>query len=382
MVTGTIQLNGTDLEKRKMLVKFIRIIFGLFAFVYLLLKLPVFGRRTSQDKIQQFNESANFINGKFVNQERTTMDASLRTSLSIARDFIKPNPNRKPAAPLPVERLAFSGEKQDTGTKVTWFGHSAFLIEIDGKRLLLDPMFGTAPSPFPAFGGKRYSEKLPFEIEDLPFIDAVLFSHDHYDHLDYGTIKKLRDKTGRFFVPLGVGSHLERWGVAPGNIEEHNWWDEMEFQGLSLACTPSRHFSGRSLTDRNATLWCSWIITGQEEKIFFSGDSGYGPHFKEIGEKYGPFDLALMECGQYDERWAALHMMPEETVQAHIDVKGKLMIPIHWGAFTLSVHDWTDPVERAQKAAKERGVLICTPKIGETVHVSSEEYPTVPWWKA
>ncbi len=362
--------------------KFIRIIFGLFAFVYLLLKLPVFGRRASQDKIQQFNESANFINGKFVNQERTTMDAGLRTSLSIARDFIKPNPNRKPAAPLPVQRLAISGEKHDGGTKVTWFGHSAFLIEIDGKRLLLDPMFGTAPSPFPAFGGKRYSEKLPFEVEDLPFIDAVLFSHDHYDHLDYGTIKKLRDKTGRFFVPLGVGSHLERWGVAPSNIEEHNWWDEMEFQGLSLACTPSRHFSGRSLTDRNATLWCSWVITGQEEKIFFSGDSGYGPHFKEIGEKYGPFDLALMECGQYDERWAALHMMPEETVQAHIDVKGKLMIPIHWGAFTLSVHDWTDPVERAQKAAKERGILICTPKIGETVHVSSEEYPTVPWWKA
>jgi L-ascorbate metabolism protein UlaG (beta-lactamase superfamily) len=156
----------------------------------------------------------------------------------------------------------------------------------------------------------------------------------------------------------------------------------MDVDGLSLVCTPARHFSGRSLTNRNSTLWCSWVINGQDTNIYFSGDSGYGPHFKEIGEKYGPFDLTLMECGQYHEKWAAIHMMPEETVQAHLDVKGKIMIPIHWGGFTLSLHNWTDPVERAIKAASKHNVFICTPQIGEVVQLNSDAYPQSMWWKS
>ncbi|MDP4170893.1 MAG: MBL fold metallo-hydrolase, partial [Bacillota bacterium] len=249
------------------------------------------------------------------------------------------------------------------------------------KTILLDPMFGTTPSPFPMIGGKRYSGKLPFELDELPEIDIVLLSHNHYDHLDYGTIKKIKHKVQRFITPLGVGSNLEKWGVESSRIEEHDWWDDFHYKGLDFVCTPARHFSGRSLLDRDATLWCSWIINGMETNIFFSGDSGYAPHFKEIGEKYGPFDVTLMECGQYDERWASIHMVPEETVQAHMDVKGKLMIPIHWAAFTLALHDWTDPVDRAVKAATERNVAISTPRIGETIVLGSSDYPTAAWWK-
>ncbi len=167
----------------------------------------------------------------------------------------------------------------------------------------------------------------------------------------------------------------------PAKITEHDWWDEFEFEGLTLASAPARHFSGRSVGDRDTTLWCSWVIVGEQARIFFSGDSGYIPHFKEIGNKYGPFDLTLMECGQYDERWSGIHMMPEETVQAHLDVRGNVMIPIHWGAFTLALHDWTDPVERAARAARERNATLVTPRIGEVVRIGATELPSAAWWE-
>ena len=321
------------------------------------------------------------MKNKYENQIPTGMGMGFKTTLGLMRDMLKGSPNRKPKGALPLAAMPAYRSQEADGARVTWFGHSALLVEIEGKVLLLDPMLGRAPSPVPLFGSKRYGGRLPVEIEELPPIDAVLLSHDHYDHLDAGSIRRLKEKVGRFFVPLGVGSHLIRWGVDPGKVEEHDWWEEFSFAGLTLACTPARHFSGRSLTDRNSTLWCSWVIGGQQTKIYFSGDSGYGPHFAEIGEKYGPFDLTLMECGQYDERWAAIHMMPEETVQAHVDVRGDVMIPIHWAAFTLSLHDWTDPVERALKAAQEKGVRVATPKIGETVTVGDEDYPTTAWWK-
>ncbi|HAQ07839.1 MAG TPA: hypothetical protein DCR24_10060, partial [Bacillus bacterium] len=295
--------------------------------------------------------------------------------------FIKGNRERKPRTQLPMASFFPGSHVKGGNARITWFGHSAFLLEIEGKSILVDPMFGRAPSPFPMFGGKRYSGTLPFEIEEMPIIDAVLLSHDHYDHLDYGSIMKLKEKVKQYFVPLGVGSHLERWGVSSEKISEHDWWSDFSCGGLQFVCAPARHFSGRSLTDRDSTLWCSWVISGQHSKIYFSGDGGYGPHFKEIGEKYGPFDMTLMECGQYDERWAELHMMPEETVQAHIDVKGKVMIPVHWGAFTLSLHSWHDPVERAVKAANESGVEIATPRIGEPVTAGSERNPSSAWWR-
>lgn len=340
---------------------------------------PVFGGVFSKEKKRELGKSKNYVDGKFENQIPTSMDMGFKESISTLAHFIKGNPNGKPSSPIEVE--AFKKSTVAGQTRITWFGHSAFLIEIDGKVLLVDPMFGEVPSPFPMFGGKRYSSRLPLEIEELPEIDIVLLSHNHYDHLDYGTILKIKHKVGQFIMPLGVGSNLEKWGVEKERIHEYDWWDELHFEGLNFACTPARHFSGRSLLDRNATLWCSWVIKGSDSSIFFSGDSGYAPHFKEIGEKYGPFDVTLMECGQYDKRWAAIHMVPEETVQAHVDVKGKVMIPIHWGAFTLALHDWTDPVERAIIAAKERGIEISTPKIGEPVVLDSTAFPSATWWR-
>ncbi|MFS0667103.1 MBL fold metallo-hydrolase [Peribacillus frigoritolerans] len=361
------------------MMKIIKILISTFILLLLFLNLyPPLGRRTNKEKVRSFTTKENFAKGKFQNQIPASQAMSLKHTGSILRDFIKPNPKRRPDSPIVIGKKEPASKNSN---KITWFGHSAFMLELDGKTILVDPMFGKAPTPFPWFGNKRFSGELPFDIDMLPPIDAVLLSHDHYDHLDYFSIKKLKDKVNQFIVPLGVGGHLERWGVKQELIQEHNWWDETSFKDLQFICTPARHFSGRSLGDGNTTLWCSWIIKGKQEKVYFSGDSGYGSHFKEIGEKYGPFDLTLMECGQYDERWSTIHMIPEETVQAHIDVQGKRMIPIHWAGFTLSFHDWTDPIERVTKAANDLGVQVCTPQIGEPVVLGSTDFPQTRWWK-
>ncbi|HHT7191552.1 TPA: MBL fold metallo-hydrolase, partial [Bacillus cereus] len=283
----------------------------------------------------------------------------------------------------PIKNLPIvsSNNENESLESVTWFGHSASLVKIEGKKLLLDPMFGDASSPFPLFTSKRYSGAFSLERDDLQEIDAIIISHNHYDHLNYKSIMQLKDRAKHFYVPTGVAQYLIKWGVSPSKISEHNWWDEITFDNIKLVCAPARHFSGRSMTDRDRSLWCSWIILGQETKVFFSGDSGYAPHFKEIGDKYGPFDLTLMECGQYDPRWSAIHMLPEETVQAHIDVQGELLLPIHWGAFTLALHEWSDPIERVMKEANHLGVKIATPQIGESIMLKSEDYPTSAWWR-
>lgn len=361
----------------------IMVLVGIVGAGYLVLSYyPALGGKSTKESRQRIQVSPNRVKGVFVNQIPTNMKMNFGSTIKVLIDFMKGNPKGKPAsplqsAPLTPQHLLSEGQQ----AKVTWFGHSAILLRLDGKTLFIDPMLGRTPSPFPLLGGRRYSKRLPIEIDELPSIDAVLISHDHYDHLDYGTIKKIKRKVNRFFVPLGVAAHLERWGVDPAKITEHDWWEEFEFEGLKLATAPARHFSGRSIGDRNSTLWCSWVIASEQAKIFFSGDSGYGPHFKEIGDKYGPFDLTLMECGQYDERWSAIHMLPEESVQAHIDVKGKVMIPIHWGAFTLALHDWTDPVERAARAALERQAALATPRIGEVVAIGAPGFPSSAWWK-
>ncbi|WHY65004.1 MBL fold metallo-hydrolase [Neobacillus sp. SuZ13] len=319
---------------------------------------------------------------KYENQLPTTMTMGWKSMISMLRDSLTRAANRRPKAVidaetfLPTETLSISD-----APRVTWFGHSAFFLEIEGKRLLFDPMFGPRPSPVSWAGTKRYKNNLFVQLEDFPTLDAIIISHDHYDHLDYQSIRKLKDKASRFLVPLGVRQRLIKWGVPSEKITEHAWWEELDFKGLTLACTPARHFSGRGLFDRDSTMWCSWVIAGRETKIYFSGDSGYGPHFKEIGEKYGPFDLTLLECGQYDERWSSIHMMPEETVQAHLDLGGQLLIPVHWGAFTLAFHAWTDPVERVTEAALRHQVNISTPKIGETVVITSKDFPTKQWWR-
>lgn len=356
----------------------------LFAVGFVFVKTsPQFGGKHDASRIEIYQKSGHYESGAFVNEIPTSMDMGFYQFVKVFRKWIVGVPNQAPKNLIPVQKIdsLAIANRPDSITQLTWFGHSAFLLEIEGKNILIDPMFGPTPSPHPWLGRKRFTEGLPIEIENLPAIDAVIFSHDHYDHLDYGSIMKLKDKVKKFYTPLGVGAHLIEWGVKEENVIELNWWEETRYEDLVFRCTPARHFSGRGLGDRFSTLWSSWIIQSDSKNIYFSGDSGYGPHFKRIGEKYGPFDFAMMECGQYNENWAAIHMMPEETAQAAKDLNAKIMMPIHWASFVLSLHSWTDPVERVTAKAKELGVPVSTPKIGEPIILESTEKPTSEWWK-
>jgi len=342
---------------------------------------PQFGGTHSDEDRLRYAASENFNSEKFVNLIPTSMDMSVRKMPGIMKEFMFPPADRSPDLPMEINRVdSIDVVTQGDRTSLLWFGHSAFLLNLDGKRMLIDPMFGDVPAPLPFLGTKRYSDGLPIEIQKLPEIDFILISHDHYDHLDYGSIVKLKDKTAHFYVPMGLGAHLRAWGISDEKITEMKWWDETSASGLNLAFAPARHFSGRGVTDRNQTLWGSWIVKGSVDKIYFSGDGGYGPHFKEIGEKYGPFDFAMMECGQYNENWAQIHMMPEEAAQAALDVGAGKFMPIHWGAFTLALHSWTDPVERVTKKANELNANVVTPEIGEWIYLDGDNQYSDPWW--
>jgi L-ascorbate metabolism protein UlaG (beta-lactamase superfamily) len=301
------------------------------------------------------------------------------TIVSLLKDSFTSNKERKPSSKIPI---SFDWDNLHSNKdSLTWFGHSTFLLHVENKKILIDPMFGPSPSPVPIIGSKRYSGDLLYVIEKLPAIDAVLITHDHYDHLDYPSILRLRDKVGHFFVPIGVAAHLSRWGIPKEKITEFNWWDEQKWKDLTIAAVPSQHFSGRGMFNRDTTLWLGWVIMGENLKLYTSGDGGYGPHFREIGKKYGPFDLTLIEGGQYDPRWANIHMMPEESVQAHIDVNGKNMMLTHWGAFTLAYHGWSEPVERALREAKKKEVGLIAPKIGESIILNQSMPTPVSWWR-
>jgi len=353
---------------------------------------PQFGAKTTGVNYERIKSSKNFKNGKFRNIEKTAIMTKMDLT-SLFKYFIKGN--TVPNFTIPIEKSYsiksddldttvvnnnLDSYKQKSNVKVTWFGHSALLLEVNNRKILLDPMLGKIPAPHPWLGSKRFNEELPMKIEDIPQIDAVLISHDHYDHLDYWSITKIKDKVKMFYVPLGIAAHLKSWGVDESRIIELDWWEEAEFQELTFVSTPSRHFSGRGLFNKDSTLWCSWVIKNENTKIFFSGDGGYSKTFKEIGEKFGPFDLTLLECGQYDEGWSEIHMMPEETVQAHIDLRGKLLMPIHWGAFKLSIHPWQEPVERLLLKANPLKVKITTPMIGEPI-IPGKSVPSSKWWK-
>ena len=345
---------------------------------------PQFGGSPSEVQMQQYAKSGHYQGGKFINQIPTTLDLGFVKTMDVIYDyFFNQVPDLEPSTPIPIEKIDSLQiiRKPPDLKRLTWFGHSACLLEMEGKKILFDPMLGESPSPHPLLGPKRYSKELPIPIEKLPYIDAVVISHDHYDHLDYESIMKLKDKVGHFYVALGVSAHLIEWGINPDKITELDWWKESNADGFTFICAPARHFSGRGLSNNFTTLWASWIVKTENSTVYFSGDSGYGPHFKEIGNRYGPFDFVMLECGQYNELWKDIHMMPEQTVQAAIDLKGKLMMPIHWGAFTLAMHTWIDPINRVTVSAHERLVPITTPKIGEAVILQQSHLPHSEWWK-
>jgi L-ascorbate metabolism protein UlaG (beta-lactamase superfamily) len=341
---------------------------------------PPLGARQRAVRKARHKRSKNYSGRAFVNYLPTPMGMGTGGMRSMLRDQLRTAPLRKPTAALTPATPRFTAAPAGNA-RVTWLGHSAILVNMHHKNILLDPMFSKRASPFQWAGPKRFAGARVLGVADLPVIDAVVISHDHYDHLDYHSIKQLATRVKHFFVPLGVGAHLERWGVPVAHITELDWWESYILDDITFTCTPSRHFSGRTLTDRFHTLWASWVVDDGSTRLFFSGDTGYGPHFTQIGKKYGPFDLALLECGQYDHRWPNIHMQPEQTALAAADLRAKRMLPIHWGAFQLAFHDWTDSVERVLLATKDSNTSVATPQLGETFVVKGTTYPHDLWWR-
>ena len=374
-----LNLTETHLNFLKKLLKYLLLLLlagavGVFIFVK---TAPQFGAAAEGPRLERVKASPQYKGDAFVNPIPTSMAMSADSILSTLEEFISAK-NTRPDQPLPVD-FSEKNQKPDSFIHITWFGHSAVLLEIEGKRILLDPMLGPSASPVPFFA-KRFTYREPIDFGQFKKIDAVVVSHDHYDHLDYESIQKLDANVGHFYVPLGVGAHLEHWGVDSAKITELDWWESAKEDGLTFTATPQRHFSGRGLTDRNSTLWASWVVAGVSHKVYFSGDGGYGLHFKEIGQRFGPFDLAMIECGQYNVKWKDIHLMPEQTMQAFLDLKGEVLMPIHWGAFNLAVHPWTESVERLNRA-NTTGVFIATPTIGTRYPIGTRQ-PTTNWWES
>ena len=343
---------------------------------------PQFGARPEGARLERMERSPHYAAGRFQNLEHTTMSGPDRSAFGATIEYFKGGTDRVPEQPLPTVRVdpGVIGSAPGGDLHVTWLGHSTALIEIDGKVLLTDPVFEGQPSPVSFFGPTVFIDPLPLERADLPPVDVVVITHDHYDHLDHTTIVELARKVPRFFVPLGVGAHLERWGVPADAIVELDWWKEAQLGPLALTATPTRHFSGRGVIDRDRTLWAAWVIRGTTRKIYFGGDSGYGDHFKEVGARLGPFDVTMLESGAYDLAWPYIHMMPEETVQAHKDLGGGVLLPIHWAKYELALHPWYEPIDRLTAAAETSGVAVATPRPGERFALDGA-IPRTAWWQ-
>lgn len=287
----------------------------------------------------------------------------------------------KPLAQLPTARPEIVNEPDVDYFSATWLGHSTLLIQMHGMNILIDPMFSDRASPMSNIGGPTRYSPLPIMAAELPDIDIVIITHDHYDHLDYRTIKQIDSKVTRYIMPLGVEKHFEKWGIADAKLIDMAWWEEIEINGLTIGCVPGRHHSGRGLTNTYSTLWASWALVDEYHKVFDSGDTGFGGQFELIHEKYGDFDIAFTDCAQYNMRWRSTHMFPEQAVEAMEILGAKYAVPIHWGAFSLSNHAWDDPVERFIHAAAPTAVTPLTPMIGQTIRLGDIEMSETPWWR-
>lgn len=351
----------------------------LFLLGYLLMQLPQFGQAPKGKRLERIKASPHYAGGAFQNLHHTPALTGEVSYVGLLTRFLFGKSRRsRPASNLPSTKTDLFQLDPERDILV-WFGHSSYFMQLDGKKFLVDPVLSGHASPFPfltkSFGGSdRYSP------EDIPPVDVLVITHDHYDHLDHQTMRGLLAKTGRVITGLGTGAHLEKWGFDPALITEMDWDEEMILdEGFRINTTPARHFSGRRLK-RNGSAWLSFVLTTPSKRIFLGGDSGYDDHFRRIGEKFGPFDLAILENGQYNENWKHIHMMPEEVVEAARDLRAHVLLPVHWAKFSLALHAWDEPIIRLVKAAGSRGVKLVHPLIGDPLYLD-EMSPSPRWWE-
>ncbi|MBC2875621.1 MULTISPECIES: MBL fold metallo-hydrolase [Streptomyces] len=354
------------------------------------LRPAAFGADPSGERMARILRSPHFAGGVFVNPPGPERTPSTRSMLGYLPTYFRKEERvrRAPAHPIPVHptTVADLAEPAESGLRLTWMGHSAVLTEIDGHRVLIDPVWSERCSPF-AFAGPRRLHPVPIPLAETGRVDAVVISHDHYDHLDMPTVRALARTGTEFVVPLGVGAHLEHWGIPAGQITELDWHETTFVGELTLTATPARHFCGRALRNTQHTLWASWVIAGPRHRVFHSGDTGYFPGFAGIGERYGPFDATMIQIGAYSEFWPDIHMEPEEGLRAHLDLQGSapaergVLLPIHWGTFNLAPHPWDEPAERTVTAARRAGVRYAVPRPGQPFEPAAGLRPD-PWWQA
>jgi L-ascorbate metabolism protein UlaG (beta-lactamase superfamily) len=334
---------------------------------------PAMGARATGARLARMRRSPQYRDGTF----RNAAADPVRIATASFRDEYRRRRPGRPARPVPVVTPDFPGPGE--GLHLVWFGHAATLVEIEGRRVLFDPVWSDRCSPSQLVGPRRL-HRPPVPLAGIGPVDAVVISHDHYDHLDMASVRTLtRTQAAPFVVPLGVGAHLERWGVPPARIVELDWQESTEVAGVRLTATAAHHFSGRTLA-RNDTLWTSWVVAAGTRRVFYTGDSGYFPGYADIGARHGPFDAALVQIGAYSPAWPDIHMTPEEAVTAHQDLRGGLLVPVHWATFNLAFHAWSDPVDRLWLEAKARGIPLAVPRPGERVDVDDPP-PVDGWWQ-
>ena len=338
---------------------------------------------TQKERKARIQSSPQSQDGTFVNPNGVSIKLFSQESWDITKEYIfgkridpKP-PIDLPSHPLHMEQWEDHPAEQFS---FSWLGHSSILIAMENQRILVDPVLDERASPFSWYGPKRFHPS-PVTAEELPGIDVVLITHDHYDHLEKSTIVTINEKVGRFIVPLGIGALLEDWGINPSKITELDWWETYSSGSLEFHATPAVHYASRGLFDGNQRLWCSWSLVGKEKRVFISGDSGYFDEFKNIGKRLGPFDVTFLKIGASNDKgsWRKLHMTPEEAGQQHLDLKGRLLVPLHWATFDLGLHPWYEPIERLLPFAEQKSITLITPEVGEKINLRGKP-KTDHWW--
>ena len=351
---------------------------SLGACVYL--QHPKFGAYPEGRRLEKIQQSPRYINGAFRNLVDTPMLLDGNSTFSIlAGDFFRPLEDLRPNLPVPTVKTDLKALDASQNT-VVWLGHSSYFVLFGGKRILIDPILSPFAAPV-SFSTRAFEGTSLYTADDIPEIDALLITHDHWDHLDYATVTSLKGKIRSVIVPLGVGAHLEHWGYAHEKVREADWYEKREAApDLTIHLVPARHYSGRWLT-RNKSLWTGFVLESENRRILFSGDTGYGPHFKELAQRFGGFDLAALDMGQYDPRWPYIHMTPEEAAQAAEDLQTKTLLPAHVGRLNIARHAWAEPFERISAASKGKSFQLAMPRIGEALQVDEPGQRFARWWQ-